>query len=300
VTWTQVGTISVTMASGVQAGLSVTSHNTAALNTSTFSNVSVSTPAPDFSIAASPASQTVTQGASTSYTATVTSINGFTSTVSLSVSGLPAGASGTFNPSSISGGSGSSTLNVTTSGSTPAGTYTLTITGSSGSLSHSATTTLVVATSCVTGTAGDGWHNTALALAQMGTFTAQYDVTPSTSPLNAVVGLSQGAQTAYTGFATLTRFNPSGDIDARNGGAYAALSTIPYSGGVSYHFRLVINVPSHTYSIFVTPAGGTELTVGTNFAFRSEQSGVTALDWWGLNVNSSNPGSLTTCNFTAQ
>ncbi|HJZ81708.1 MAG TPA: hypothetical protein VKD91_15230 [Pyrinomonadaceae bacterium] len=65
----------------------------------------------------------------------------------------------------------------------------------------------------MTGSAGDGWHNTALSAAQNGTFTAQYDA---------------------------------------------------------------------TYSIYVTPAGGTELTVGTNFAFRTEQSGVTALiggDW---------------------
>ena len=258
--------------------------------------------APDFSISASPGSQTVTTGGGTSYTASVSPSNGFNSTVSLSVSGLPSGAIGTFNPTSISGGSGSSTLNVTTSASTPAGTYTLTITGtsSSPSLSHSITVTMTVISSCVTGSAGDGWHNTALSAAQNGTFTAQYDATPSASPLNAVVALSQGAQTAYTGFATLTRFNPSGNIDARNGGAYAAESTIPFSGGVTYHFRLVINVLAHTYSIYVTPAGGTELTVGTNFAFRTEQSGVTALDWWGLDVNASNPGSLTTCNLTTQ
>jgi hypothetical protein len=112
------------------------------------------------------------------------------------------------------------------------------------------------------------------------------------------VALSQGSQTVYTGFATLTRFNPSGDIDARNGANYAALSTIPFSAGVSYHFRLVINVSTHTYSTYVTPAGGTEITVGTDYAFRSEQSGVTALDWWGVNANVSNAGSLTACNFT--
>src|SRR5262245_11775749 len=129
-------------------------------------------------------------------------------------------------------------------------------------------------TSCVTGSAGDGWHNTALSADQTGTFTVEYDATPSASPLNAAVALSQGAQTAYAGFATLTRFNPSGAIDARNGGAYAALSTIPFSGGVSYHFRLVINMPAHTYSIYVTPAGGTEQTVGENFAFRTEQNAV--------------------------
>jgi hypothetical protein len=41
VTWTPVGTINVTMASGAQAGLSVTAHNNTALNTSTFDNVNI-------------------------------------------------------------------------------------------------------------------------------------------------------------------------------------------------------------------------------------------------------------------
>src|SRR6478672_1439783 len=98
---------------------------------------------PDFSITASPASQTVTAGAGTSYTATVASSGGFTGAVSFSVSGLPSGASATFNPTSVTS-SGSSTMSVSTSASTPAGTYTLTITGTSGALSHSTTVKLVV------------------------------------------------------------------------------------------------------------------------------------------------------------
>ena len=98
---------------------------------------------PDFSIAASPASQTVTQGGGTSYTATVTASGGFTGVVNFSVSGLPSGASASFNPTSVTG-SGASTLSLSTSSTTPAGTYTLTITGTSGTLSHSSTITLVV------------------------------------------------------------------------------------------------------------------------------------------------------------
>ena len=98
---------------------------------------------PNFSIAASPASQTVTAGAGTSYTATVTASGGFTGAVTFSVSGLPAGASASFNPTSVTG-SGSSTMSVSTSTTTPAGTYTLTITGTSGTLSHSTTVQLVV------------------------------------------------------------------------------------------------------------------------------------------------------------
>jgi hypothetical protein len=98
---------------------------------------------PNFSIAATPASQTVTAGAGTSYTATVTASGGFTGAVSFSVSGLPSGASASFNPASVTG-SGTSTMSVSTSTTTPAGTYTLTITGTSGTLVHSSTVTLVV------------------------------------------------------------------------------------------------------------------------------------------------------------
>jgi hypothetical protein len=100
-------------------------------------------PTPDFSITATPASQTVTAGAGTSYTATVTASGGFTGSVAFSVSGLPTGAGASFNPTSVTG-SGSSTLSVSTSTTTPAGTYTLTVTGTSGTLSHSTTVKLVV------------------------------------------------------------------------------------------------------------------------------------------------------------
>jgi hypothetical protein len=153
---------------------------------------------------------------------------------------------------------------------------------------------------CVTATVGGPWQNAAMPSSQSGTFTATFDATPSVSPNNATVGLSNGAQTDYTGFACIVRFNSSGNIDARNGGAYAAASTIPFASGKAYHFRLAVNVPSHTYSIFVTPPGGSELTVGSNYAFRTEQNTVTSLNYWGDFVDnaSGGAGNLSTCNFT--
>jgi hypothetical protein len=140
-------------------------------------------------------------------------------------------------------------------------------------------------------TATSTWSNTALPT-QTGTFTAEYDVVPKAKPIDSVVGLSSGPQTAYTGFATLTRFGTSGNIDARNGGSYAAASAIAYSANVSYHFRLVVNVPARTYSAYVTPAGGTEKAIGIDFAFRSEQSTVSQLDSWGT---ASGSGSADAC-----
>jgi endo-1,4-beta-D-glucanase Y len=99
----------------------------------------------DFSISASPTSQSVTAGGSTTYTVTISAINGFSGTVTLSATGLPSGASASFNPATIAG-SGSSTVTITTSASTPAGTSTVTLTGTSGSLTHSAPVSLSVTT----------------------------------------------------------------------------------------------------------------------------------------------------------
>src|SRR5581483_17934 len=104
----------------------------------------------------------------------------------------------------------------------------------------------------VTATVGGTWQNSVMTT-EAGTFTASFDATPSASPNDALVALSSGAQTTFTGFACIVRFNTVGDIDARNGGNYAAAATVPFTGNSTYHFRLVINVSAHTYSIFVTP-----------------------------------------------
>jgi hypothetical protein len=111
---------------------------------SNFLNVyGVLPPTPDFTIRTSPSTQTIASGTSTSYVLSLSAANGFSGTVTLGVSGLPATAAGTFSPSSIAPGA-SSTLTVTTGSSTPAADWTLTITGTSGSLSHTATVTLSV------------------------------------------------------------------------------------------------------------------------------------------------------------
>ena len=68
---------------------------------------------PGFSLAISPSSQSVGTSGSVKYTVTTTAVNGFNSSVSFSVSGLPHNVSGSFSPSSIVGGSGVSTLTVT-------------------------------------------------------------------------------------------------------------------------------------------------------------------------------------------
>jgi hypothetical protein len=99
----------------------------------------------DFSISASPSSRSVTQGSTTTYTVSTALLSGSAETVALSLtSGLPAGASASFGPASVTAGS-SSTLTITTIGSTPVGgPSTLTIQGAAASATHSATVSLTV------------------------------------------------------------------------------------------------------------------------------------------------------------
>ena len=61
---------------------------------------------------------------------------------------------------------------------------------------------------------------------------------------------------AYTDLAAIVRFNSSDTIDVRNGSAYGANVSVPYSAGTSYHFVMVVNPLGHYASRH--PAGGSQ------------------------------------------
>ncbi|MGA9127135.1 MAG: hypothetical protein WB425_03255 [Terracidiphilus sp.] len=100
-------------------------------------------PAPSFTLGASPASLTVDRGASGKSTITVSGQNGFTGNVTLTATGLPSGVSAAFatNPTT-----GSSVLTLTASSTAAVGPATVTIKGSSGSLT--ASTPIALTISC--------------------------------------------------------------------------------------------------------------------------------------------------------
>src|SRR5262249_14160617 len=70
-------------------------------------------------------------------------INGFSSGVALSASGLPAGVTATFSPNPATPAT-PATLTLQAAASTVLGTYTFTVTGVSGALSHSVSVELIV------------------------------------------------------------------------------------------------------------------------------------------------------------
>ncbi|MFE1553727.1 M28 family peptidase [Streptomyces sp. NPDC058734] len=100
------------------------------------------TPASDFSIGTSPAAGSANPGGSVSSTVNTATVSGSPQTVALSVTGAPSGVTATVSPTSVQSGQ-SATLSVQVAAGTPAGTHTLTVTGT-GSTTHSTTYTLTV------------------------------------------------------------------------------------------------------------------------------------------------------------
>src|SRR5207248_2042837 len=200
----------------------------------------VTTP-PDFTLSASPSSLAVALGGSTSPTRSSSDPGGFTGPVSLSVSGLPSGASGSFTPNPATTSS-TSTFAVTTSGGTPDGTYALTIAGvSGGSLTHTTTVSLVV--------------------------TTPPDFRLSASPSS--LSVAPGGSTSYT-----VTINPTGgfsgpvslSVSGLPSGASASFTPNPATTSSTFALTTSASTPDGTYALTIRSEerrGGTDSTTGS-------------------------------------
>jgi hypothetical protein len=198
----------------------------------------------DFSLTSSTASQTVSAGQTTgAYSLTVQPVStSFTGAVTLACSaGLPTGAQCNFNPSTpVTPGNSAVgvAMSISTSASTSAGTYSVSINGTSGQLSHTATVSLVVTGAVVP-------NNFQLAVAQAfpsnvdagsSQQAAQVSITPN---YNGSVNASCDASAMPAAQCTLSKTN-----------------SIPISAGVASTITVTLNVPSNaapiSYNINVT------------------------------------------------
>lgn len=126
---------------------------------------------PDFSLSLSPATQTIASGATASLTVTTSAINGDAHNITLNCTAPAAGC--TFNPASVAPGA-SSTLTIS-SGSLAAGSNTVSVSGTDGTNTHSASATVTVSAAAV----NDGFTGNLVAVAGGGV------TQPSTSPVAA-------------------------------------------------------------------------------------------------------------------
>ncbi|HEU4386907.1 MAG TPA: hypothetical protein VFV34_03855 [Blastocatellia bacterium] len=215
---------------------------------------------PDFSLAANPASVTVVQGATATSAINITRLNGFTSAVAFSASGLPGGVTAAFNPQSATGNT--STLTFTAASNATTGPATVTVTGTGGGLTHATTISLMVS-----GTGGGGgvtitpvinasgpWFNEeALRLDNTGTITS----------LSITITIQRTTGVSFNG-----QYNTVGSQIVQTNSSTAT--------AVTYQFSL---------------AAGQTLGVGSNRLFAAQTSGTgtvhpTAGDLWTVTFTS--------------
>jgi len=96
---------------------------------------------PSFTLTSSSSSLAITQGMGDSVVIAIDDANGFSGNVTLAASGLPSGVTAAFGSNPVSG---ATILSFTTSSTAPAGTSTVTITGTSGTLTGSTNILLTV------------------------------------------------------------------------------------------------------------------------------------------------------------
>ncbi len=214
---------------------------------------------PDFRINASPASRSVTQGDAAFYTVTVRAFNGFAGAVNLKVSGLPTGASGSFdkNPLSITG---ESKLDITTTVNTPVGSYTLTVTGVSEGKRHSEYVTLEIKAKPLE-------QDFTIAASPSSRSVEQGDAADYTVTVKAINGFAGAVNLSVAGLPTGTtgNFQPS---------------SVPGNGEAKLTVTTTKDTPVGTYTLTITGEGAgkkhsaaVSLTVGCrDFSIRVNAS----------------------------
>jgi hypothetical protein len=167
------------------------------------------TGANDFSISASPTSLSIAQGSSGTSTISTAVTSGSAGTVSLTASVSPSGPTASLNPTSVTAGN-SSTLTVSVGPSVATGNYTVTVTGTEGSATHSTTVAVTVTSSGGGGGITNGGFET-------GAFSGW-----------TTVGTTSISTTAHSG----TYSGQAGSTSPTNGDSTISQTfTVPSSGG---------------------------------------------------------------------
>jgi subtilisin-like proprotein convertase family protein len=228
---------------------------------------------PDFSLSLPTATQNVCAPANATFTINTTQIAGLTTPIVFSASGLPAGTSASFAPTSAAPGS-SSTLTISNTGAAAQGSYTVTITGTAGTLVHTATAVVNIAAGQVGAVTLSTPLNATTSLSTTPTFTwsatpnaSTYEIQVATdiaftnivATTNAITGTTHTLATALTGASTY--FWRVRGINGCGNGAYSTAFVFATGGNACTTFastdvpKTISNVGTVTVNSTVAVSG---------------------------------------------
>ena len=221
----------------------------------------------DFAVTVAPSSASVAAGGATSLTVTISSIGGFAGDVSLATSGLPAGVAAGLSPTTVTGGSGTSQLTLTTQSSLAPGTYPFTISGTSGGATHNASATLVVtpapdfavAVTPLSRSVNAGGSTTySVSVGSLNGFNGNVALSLSGLPGNVATGQVTPGSVTGSGSATAS----VSVLSSAPAGSYPFTIT-GTSGAVSHAATATLVVRPRDFTVGVSPSSVTVLRGGT-------------------------------------
>jgi hypothetical protein len=250
------------------------SHSAPAVNLS-IQDFTITPPNPQCILAASSASGTIT----------ISGLNGFTGPGTISITGLPTGATASLNPATVNiNGSVTSALTIATSASTPGGNYVITITVTSNGVTHSVTFILCVqnftfaispAAPAIQNLNAGGSTNYTVTVTPVNGFTGVVNLTQSGlptssgatatfSPSSITITSSSGAQTSILTVSTTSAlagqaypFTATGTIgNLSHSAAGATLNVQNFTLSINPTTMSVIVGASTSATVTATPVNG--------------------------------------------
>ena len=207
-------------------------------------------PVPDFSLGLNPSSISITPGGTAQTVVSLTALNGFSSTVSVQFSGLPAGVTASAPTYTVSAGS-PQTVVFTAASNAAATTTTLVLTGTSASLTH--TMDLAVQITAPPPDFSLALNPSSISITPGGTAQTAVSLTPlngfSSSASVQISGLPAGV-TASSSALTVTAGSPQTVTFSALSSALATMATVVFtgtSGSLTHTINLALQVSSRPF-----------------------------------------------------
>jgi len=133
-------------------------------------------------------------------------------------------------------------------------------------------------TAVFTSPATEDFVITAMA-AQTGRFEATWDAYATADQVDGVIGFSQESPLVYDDLSCKILFTNTGDITVSNGSTYTSDVQVSYAANQFFTFRMLVDIPEQTYSVWVTPEGAQEVLLADTYAFHPAPGVISAINF---------------------
>ncbi len=112
-----------------------------------------------------------------------------------------------------------------------------------------------------------------------GLLSIEFDVTPLYNNIDGVIGYADGTTniTGYSSLGMIVRMNTGGTFDVRDGAVYQAVKTVAYTANSTYHVKIVTNIASKKFDVWVNRIGQPQVQIASAYSYRSDAPAINSI-----------------------